>query len=66
MSTMALLTTGVGSIALKEGNPLALHFAMFLPALMSMSTPEQQEKWLLKASSLQIIGTYAQVDCFRQ
>lgn len=28
---------------------------------MSMCTPEQQEKWLPKATSLQMIGTYAQV-----
>lgn len=48
-------------MVLKEGNPLALHFAMFLPALSSMCSPEQQEKWLPKAYNLQMIGTYAQV-----
>ncbi|XP_046436827.1 probable peroxisomal acyl-coenzyme A oxidase 1 [Daphnia pulex] len=62
VSTVALLSTGAGAIALKEGNPLALHYIMFLPTLMSMCTPEQQEKWLPKATSLQMIGTYAQTE----
>lgn len=55
------MSTGAGSMVLKEGNPLALQFAMFLPALMSLCSPEQQEKWFPRAQSLQILGTYAQV-----
>ena len=35
---------------------------MFMPALMSQATPEQQAEWLPKAMRLQIIGTYAQTE----
>ncbi len=52
---------GLGSAILKEGNPLALHYVMFIPALMGQGTIEQQGKWLEKAYNLNIIGTYAQV-----
>jgi acyl-CoA oxidase len=52
---------GLGSAVLKEGNPLALHYVMFIPALMGQGTIEQQTKWLEKAYNLNIIGTYAQV-----
>ena len=40
---------GLGSAVLKEGNPLALQFVMFIPALMGQGTAEQQAKWLEKA-----------------
>lgn len=46
---------------LVEGNPLGLHFVMFMPALVSQGTAEQQAKWLTRAQNLEIIGTYAQV-----
>lgn len=52
---------GLGSAVLKEGNPLALHYVMFIPALMGQGTSEQQAEWLSKAYNLNIIGTYAQV-----
>ena len=54
----------IGSSAgvLKEGNPLGLHFVMFMPAIMGQGTVEQQRKWLPRAQKLQIIGTYAQVN----
>lgn len=52
---------GLGSAILKEGNPIALHYVMFIPALMGQGTVEQQAKWLEKAYNLNIIGTYAQV-----
>lgn len=45
-----------------EGDPLSLHFGMFLPALMNLSTPEQQAEWLPKAYNCSIIGTYAQTE----
>lgn len=51
----------LGSAILKEGNPLALHYVMFIPALLGQGTAEQQGKWLEKAYNLNIIGTYAQV-----
>ena len=52
---------GLGSAVLKEGNPLALHYVMFIPALMGQGTSEQQAEWLEKAYNLKIMGTYAQV-----
>lgn len=35
---------------------------MFIPALMSQASPEQQAKWLPMAQKLHIIGTYAQTE----
>lgn len=35
---------------------------MFIPAILSSGTPEQQAHWLPQAYSLQIIGTYAQTE----
>ncbi|XP_047491194.1 acyl-coenzyme A oxidase acox-1.4-like [Penaeus chinensis] len=46
----------------KDGNPLALHMAMFIPAIMGQGTREQQEKWLGRALKGEIIGTYAQTE----
>lgn len=51
----------LGSALLKDGNPLSLHFVMFLPALIGQASQEQQERWLPRAWACQIIGTYAQV-----
>ena len=47
----------------QDGNPLSLHYAMFIPAIMGQGTSEQQEYWLTKAVSGDVIGTYAQVMC---
>ncbi|XP_046830234.1 probable peroxisomal acyl-coenzyme A oxidase 1 [Vespa crabro] len=52
----------LGSAILKDGNPLTLHFVMFIPALLGQATPEQQSIWLSKAWSCSIIGTYAQTE----
>lgn len=41
---------------------LELHIGMFIPALMSQASPEQQAKWLPMAQKLHIIGTYAQTE----
>ncbi|KAL3130658.1 hypothetical protein ABBQ38_008049 [Trebouxia sp. C0009 RCD-2024] len=41
---------------------LELHIGMFIPALMSQGSPEQQAKWLPMAQKLEIIGTYAQTE----
>ncbi len=35
---------------------------MFIPAIMSQASPEQQAKWLPMAQKLEIIGTYAQTE----
>lgn len=50
------------SSILKQGSPISLQFSMFLPALIKLGTPEQQAKWVPKAISLSIIGTYAQTE----
>lgn len=58
----ALLGGLLGSGILKEGNPLAVHFVMFLPALMGHGTPEQQAEWIGRAWNCEIVGTYAQTE----
>ena len=35
---------------------------MFIPAIKGQGTAEQQAKWLPLAETLQIVGTYAQVE----
>lgn len=57
-----LLGGMLGSAMLKDGNPLTLHFVMFIPTIMGQGTIEQQGYWISKAWSLQIIGTYAQTE----
>lgn len=52
----------LGSAILKDGNPITLHFVMFIPALLGQATPEQQAFWLSRAWSCSIIGTYAQTE----
>lgn len=51
----------LGSAILKDGNPLTLHYVMFIPTLMGQGTIEQQAEWIQKAWNCDIIGTYAQV-----
>lgn len=53
--------SGLGSALTKDGNPLALHFVMFLPAIMGQGTVEQQGYWMGRAWVGEVIGTYAQV-----
>lgn len=51
----------LGSAILKDGNPLTLHYVMFIPTLMGQGTVEQQAEWIQRAWNCDIIGTYAQV-----
>lgn len=60
-STRALLGGLLGSGVLKEGNPLTLHFVMFVPTILGQCTTDQQAEWLGRAWNLEILGTYAQV-----
>ncbi|KAH9330201.1 hypothetical protein KI387_002309, partial [Taxus chinensis] len=39
-----------------------LHWNMFVPVLRTQATPEQQKKWLPLATSMSIIGCYAQTE----
>jgi acyl-CoA oxidase len=52
----------LGSAILKDGNPLTLHYVMFIPTLMGQGTIEQQAEWIQKAWNCDIIGTYAQTE----
>ncbi|XP_078033194.1 acyl-coenzyme A oxidase 1 [Augochlora pura] len=51
-----------GSGVLKEGNPFVVHYAMFIPSLIGQGTPKQQEYWISRAWSGNIVGTYAQTE----
>ncbi|XP_076061823.1 acyl-CoA oxidase 1 [Oratosquilla oratoria] len=57
-----LMGSGLGAALTKDGNPLALHFVMFLPAIMGHGTPEQQALWMGRGWMGEIIGTYAQTE----
>ncbi|KAA0186590.1 hypothetical protein HAZT_HAZT004737, partial [Hyalella azteca] len=57
-----LMGNGLGSAITKDGNPLALHYVMFLPALISQASQEQMAYWIGRAWAGQIIGTYAQTE----
>lgn len=57
----ALLGGLLGSGIIKEGNPLAVHFVMFVPTILGQGTLDQQGEWLGRAWNLEILGTYAQV-----
>lgn len=57
-----LIGSGLGVALTKDGNPLALHFVMFMPAIMGQGTVEQQGEWIGRAWSGEIIGTYAQTE----
>lgn len=58
----ALMGSGLGVALTKDGNPMAVHFVMFLPALMGHGTLEQQGQWMGRAWTGEIIGTYAQTE----
>lgn len=58
----AILGGMLGSGVLKEGNPMAVHFVMFLPTILGQGTTEQQVEWLGRAWSMGILGTYAQTE----
>nr|CAI5843398.1 unnamed protein product [Callosobruchus analis] len=52
----------LGSAILPDGNPVNLHYVMFIPTLMGQGTVEQQAEWIQKAWNCDIIGTYAQTE----
>ncbi|XP_042211127.1 peroxisomal acyl-coenzyme A oxidase 1-like isoform X2 [Homarus americanus] len=57
-----LMGSGLGVALTKDGNPLALHYVMFLPAIMGHGTVDQQAEWMGRAWAGQIFGTYAQTE----
>lgn len=60
-ASKALLGISLTPGLMQEGNPLALHFVMFLPTIIGQGTSAQQTKWLDRALNLEILGAYAQV-----
>ncbi|KAF2885800.1 hypothetical protein ILUMI_20383 [Ignelater luminosus] len=52
----------LGSAILKDGNPLALHYVMFIPTVMGQGNYEQQAEWIQRAWNCEIVGTYAQTE----
>ncbi|CAH0562111.1 unnamed protein product [Brassicogethes aeneus] len=52
----------LGSAILKDGNPLTLHYVMFIPTITGQGDFEQQAEWMHKAWTCSIIGTYAQTE----
>lgn len=57
-----LMGSGLGPGMCKDGNPLALHYVMFLPAILGQGSPDQMVEWMGRAWSGEIIGTYAQTE----
>ncbi|XP_057330824.1 probable peroxisomal acyl-coenzyme A oxidase 1 [Microplitis mediator] len=52
----------LGAALIQNGNPLVLHYVMFIPTIMGQGTIEQQGYWISRAWSCNIIGTYAQTE----
>lgn len=52
----------LGAGSLTDGNPMAVHFGMFLPTIIGQGTIEQQEKWIHRAWNIEFLGTYAQTE----
>lgn len=52
----------LGSSLIKDGNPLALHYVMYIPTLMGQGSYQQQAEWIQKAWNCTMIGTYAQTE----
>ncbi|PSN29864.1 putative peroxisomal acyl-coenzyme A oxidase 1 [Blattella germanica] len=50
------------STVMKDGNPFGLNMVMFIPAVLGQGTPEQREKWAMRAIKHNIIATYAQTE----
>ncbi|XP_060528375.1 probable peroxisomal acyl-coenzyme A oxidase 1 [Cylas formicarius] len=49
-------------MTLRNSNPILVNHGMFIPTIVGQGTPDQQAKWLARASNFQIIGTYAQTE----
>ncbi|XP_052748854.1 probable peroxisomal acyl-coenzyme A oxidase 1 [Galleria mellonella] len=52
----------INSAIFKDNSPLALHFVMFIPAIIGQASDEQRDYWLKRAKNVEIIGTYAQTE----
>ncbi|XP_026758676.2 probable peroxisomal acyl-coenzyme A oxidase 1 [Galleria mellonella] len=52
----------LGSAVLRDGSAIALHYLMFIPAIMNQGNEEQQTQWLPRAWDFNILGSYAQTE----
>ncbi|XP_060825330.1 probable peroxisomal acyl-coenzyme A oxidase 1 [Bombus pascuorum] len=52
----------LGPALFQDGNPILLHYAMFLPSILGQANPEQQAYWLNRLWPGNVIGTYAQTE----
>lgn len=60
--TSRLLLGSIRNALTPLGNPVGLHFSMFVPTIEGQGTEAQKAQWLDKAKNLEIIGTYAQTE----
>ena len=58
----AMFSASLGCSVTPDGNPLALHFVMFIPTLLGQGTMDQIGEVLGRAWNLDLIGTYAQTE----
>lgn len=61
-NSSAVLKGMEGSGILKYGNPLAVHYAMFIKTIADQGTDEQRAEWVQRAKDVTILGTYAQTE----
>ncbi|XP_043601113.1 probable peroxisomal acyl-coenzyme A oxidase 1 isoform X1 [Bombus pyrosoma] len=59
---LSIFAARLGSALFPDGNPVVVHYAMFLPALMGQANSEQQTYWINRAWAGDVIGTYAQTE----
>ncbi|XP_059058405.1 probable peroxisomal acyl-coenzyme A oxidase 1 [Achroia grisella] len=52
----------LGSAVVRDGSALALHYIMFMPAILNQGNEEQQAQWLPRAWDFNILGSYAQTE----
>ncbi|KAL7752550.1 hypothetical protein RI367_002084 [Sorochytrium milnesiophthora] len=45
-----------------ESVPVFLHYGMFIPTIEKVGTPEQQQRWLPRCHSWEMLGSYAQTE----
>ncbi|XP_053618358.1 probable peroxisomal acyl-coenzyme A oxidase 1 isoform X2 [Plodia interpunctella] len=50
------------SSTLRDGSAFVLHYMMFMPAILSQGSEEQQAEWMPRAWNCSIIGSYAQTE----
>ena len=61
-SIRAMFSASLGCSLTPDGNPLGLHFVMFIPTLLGQGTMDQISDVLGRAWDLDLIGTYAQTE----